>query len=70
MTATEIIREIDCLPPAELAKVVRHTKKLEEVRQLSPEEIGVLVDQFVEATDPTEVERLRETITQGFYGRR
>ena len=70
MTATEIIREIDCLPPAELAEVVRHAKKLEEVRQLSPEEIGVLVDQFVEATDPKKVEQLRETITKGFYGRR
>lgn len=70
MTATEIIHEIDCLPPAELAKVVRHTKKLEEVRPLSPEEIGVLVDEFVEATDPRKVEQLREAITQGFYGRR
>ena len=70
MTAIEIIREIDCLPPAELAEVVRHTKKLEEVRQLSPEEIGVLVDQFVEATDPAKIKQLRETITQGFYGRR
>jgi len=70
MTAAEIIHEIDCLPPAELIQVMRHTKKLEELRQLSPEEIGVLVDQFVEATDPIEVERLRETITHGFYGRR
>ena len=70
MTANEIIHEIDCLPPAELAKVMRHTKKLEEVRRLSPEEIGALVDQFVEANDPTEVEQLRETITHGFYGRR
>ena len=70
MTAAEIIREIDCLPPAELAEVVRHAKLLEEVRRLSPDEIGVLVDRFVEATDPAEVERLRETISQGFYGRR
>ena len=70
MTATEIIREIDSLPPAELVKVMRHTKELEEARQLSPEEIGGLVERFVEATDPTEVERLRETITLGFYGRR
>lgn len=70
MTATQIIHEIDSLPPAELAKVVRHAKKLEEVRQLSPEELGVLVDQFVEATDPAEVEELRETITKGFYGHR
>ena len=70
MTAAEIIHEIDCLPPAELAKVMRQTKKLEEVRRLSPEEIGALVDQFVEANDPTEVEQLRETTTHGFYGRR
>ena len=70
MTVTEIIREIDCLPPAELAEVVRHAKELEKVRQLSPDELGVLVDQFVEATDPPEVERLRKTLTQGFYGRR
>jgi hypothetical protein len=70
MTATEIIREMDSLPPAELVKVVRHAKQLEAVRQLSPEELGVLVDEFVEATDPVKVEQLREQITQGFYGRR
>lgn len=70
MTATEIIREMDCLPPAELVKVVRHVKQLEVVRQLSPEELGVLVDEFVEATDPVKVEQLREKITEGFYGRR
>jgi hypothetical protein len=70
MTATEIIREIDARPPAELAMVVRHAKELDESRQLSPEELGVLVDQFVEATDRAEVERLREGITDGFYGRR
>ena len=70
MTATEIIREIDCLPPAELAEVMRHAKELEKVRQLSPDELGVLVDEFVEAADPSKVEQLREAITQGFYGRR
>jgi hypothetical protein len=70
MTAAEIIHEIDCLPPAELAEVVRHAKKLETIRQLSPEEIGDLVDQFVETTDPAKAEQLRETIAQGFYGRR
>ena len=61
---------MDCLPPAELVKVVRHVKQLEVVRQLSPEELGVLVDEFVEATDPVKVEQLREKITEGFYGRR
>ncbi len=68
MTAAEIIREIDSLPPAELAEVVRHARKLEEVRKLSPEELGVLAQQMVDATDPAEVERLKAEITKGFYG--
>ena len=70
MTVAEIIREIDASPRAELAEVVRHTKALEEARQLSPEEIRGLVDRLVEASDPAEVELLRQELTEGFYGRR
>jgi hypothetical protein len=70
MTATDIMREMDALPPADLAAVVRHAKELEGVRQLSPEELGVLLDQYIEATDPAEVARLNQALTQGFYGRR
>ena len=68
MTATEIIREIDSLPPAELAAVVRHAKELDKHRQLSGEELGVLAQQMVDATDPAEVARLKDEITRGFYG--
>ena len=68
MTATEIIREIDSLPPAELAAVVRHTKELDKHRQLSGEELGVLAQQMVDATDPAEAARLKAEITRGFYG--
>ena len=35
MTATEIIREMDALPPAELAEVVRHAMELGKRRPLS-----------------------------------
>lgn len=68
MTATEIIREIDSLPSAELAAVVRHAKELDKRRQLSSAELGVLAQQMVDATDPAEVERLKAAITGGFYG--
>ena len=68
MTATEIIREMDSLPPAELAAVVRHAKELDKRRQLSGAELGVLAQQMVDATDPAEVERLKAAITRGFYG--
>lgn len=68
MTATQIIQEIDSLPPAELVKVVRHTKELDKRRQLSGVELGELAQQMVDATEPAEVERLKAEIVRGFYG--
>lgn len=68
MTATQIIHEIESLPPAELAVVVRYTKELEKRLPLSGKELGVLAQQMVDATDPAEVERLKAEITRGFYG--
>ena len=66
MTAAQLIQEIECLSPAELVKVVRHTKKLDKRRQLSPEELGELALQMIDATDPAEADRLQEEIVRGF----
>lgn len=68
MTAAQIIREIDRLPPAELAAVVRHTKDLERRRPLSPAELGELAQRMVDAEDPAEADRLQEELIDGFYG--
>ena len=68
MTATEIIREIDCLPPAELAQVVRHTKELDKRRPLSGAELTELARLMVDASDPAEADRLQEALVKGFYG--
>lgn len=68
MTATEIIREIDSLPPAELALVVRHTKELDKHRPLSGAELTALAQRMVDATDPAEADRLQEALVKGFYG--
>jgi hypothetical protein len=68
MTAIQIIREIDRLPPKEQSEVVRYAKGLDTSRQLSGEELGVLAQQMVDATDAAEVERLKAEITKGFYG--
>ncbi len=35
---------------------------------LTPEEIGALSRQLAACTDPVQAERLKERITQGFYG--
>lgn len=68
MTATEIIHEIDCLPPAELAEVVRHTKLLDTRRPLSGAELTELAQRMVDATDPAEADRLQAALVKGFYG--
>ena len=68
MTAAEIIHEIDCLPPAELAEVVRHTKELDKRRPLSGPELTALAQRMVDASDPAEADRLQEALVKGFYG--
>jgi hypothetical protein len=68
MTATEIIREIDALPPAELAVVVRHAKQLDQRRPLSGAELTELARRMVEASSPAEADRLQEALVKGFYG--
>jgi hypothetical protein len=68
MTATEIIHEIDSLPPTELAAVVRHAKELDKHRPLSGAELTELAQRMVDATDPAEADRLQEALVKGFYG--
>ncbi|GDY19237.1 hypothetical protein LBMAG56_05820 [Verrucomicrobiota bacterium] len=68
MTAAEIIHEIDCLPPTELAEVVRHTKLLEQRRPLSGVELTELARRMLNASDPAEADRLQAALVKGFYG--
>ena len=68
MTASQLIHEIDCLPPAELAKVVRHTRELDKRRPLTGAELTEVAQRMVDATDPSEADRLQEELIKGFYG--
>ena len=51
MTAVEIIEEIKRLPIDEQTKVIEFARKAGEDRQLSPDELGQLTRQMVEAKD-------------------
>ena len=68
MTAVEIIEEIKRLPRDEQRRVIEFARHAGENRQLSPEELGRLAKQMVEAKDPAEADRLQEEIVRGFYG--
>ena len=68
MTATESIHEMDSLPPAGLAVVVRHAKELDKRRPLSGAELTEVARRMVDATDPAEADRLQEALVKGFYG--
>jgi hypothetical protein len=68
MTATEIIRAIETLPPADQAKVVQFAYRLDARRKLSGGELSALAQQMVDAASPAEAARIRAAIGQGFYG--
>lgn len=68
MTASQIIHEIETLPPDEQAKVVQFAYRLDAERQLTGPELSGLAGRLLASTDPAETARLRETITSGFYG--
>lgn len=68
MTAAQIIDEIKRLTPEEQAGVVRFAYQLDAERKLSDSELSTLAERFVNAEDPVEASRARETIVRGFYG--
>ena len=68
MTAVEIIEEIKRLPRDEQSRVIAFARLVGENRQISPEELGWLAKQMVEAKDAAEADRLQEEIVRGFYG--
>ena len=68
MTATQIMREIDLLPPREQSKVVRFARDLDARRQLSGDELNELAQRMVDASDPLKADCLKEEIIKGFYG--
>jgi hypothetical protein len=68
MTAAKVIKEMDGLPPDELAKVIQHAFELARRRQLSADELGDLAQRLATSNDPAEIIRLKSAMTRGFYG--
>ena len=68
MTAAQIIHEIKTLTPDEQAGVVRAVHELDAERKLSGPELSILAERLLQADDPIEASRVRESIVRGFYG--
>ena len=68
MTASQIISEIEVLPPEEQAKVVRFAYRLDAERRLTGAELSALAERMIASTDPVQTAMLREEIARGFYG--
>jgi hypothetical protein len=68
MNATEIIRQIETLPPPEQEEVVRFAIRLGFRRRLTPPELGDLASRLAGTDDAVDAAALREEIVQGFYG--
>ena len=68
MTATAVIEKIEQLPPEDQSLVIQFVNELARKRQLTGEELGVLVRRMVDSKDPAENKKLRREIHRGFYG--
>jgi hypothetical protein len=68
MTASKVIEAIKLLPRDEQSQVVQFTMDVARSRQLSGDELAVLGQQLLDATDPSKQQRLRDEMTRGFYG--
>ena len=68
MTASQIIFEIEALPPEQQAEVVRFAFRLEASRRLTGSELTALAQRLVATTDPVESASLRAELERGFYG--
>ena len=70
VSVTEIIRQIEQLPPQERAEVARFARQYESelVRRLSPEELGHLAERLVAAKSEAEAEVIKQAMVDGFYG--
>jgi hypothetical protein len=68
MTASRIIEEIEALPPAEQAEIIRFAYRLDAERRLTGPELSSLAERMVQSKDAAERAMLRETIARGFYG--
>ena len=69
MSADQVTETIKPLAREASAPVRASFEELVTQRQLTPEELGQLAQQMVDATDQAERERLKELLIEGFYGR-
>ena len=68
MTASQVIHELEALPPDEQAEVIRFAYRLDAGRQLTGPELSSLADKMVHASDLAEATLVRDAIVRGFYG--
>ena len=68
MTASQVIHELEALPPDEQAEVIRFAYRLDAGRQLTGQELSSLADKMVHTSDLAEAALVRDAIVRGFYG--
>ena len=68
MTASQVIHELETLPPDEQAEVIRFAYRLDAERQLTGTELSSLADKLVHTSDLAEAALVRDAIVRGFYG--
>ncbi len=67
MSVTQVIEEIRQLPPDDQAEVIQFAFELARTRPLTTHELMILAQRMRDTEDPAEAERLKTSISRGFY---
>jgi hypothetical protein len=68
MTASQVIHELETLPPEAQAEVIRFAYRLDGRRQRTGTELTALAQKMVQAQNPAEEAMVRDAIVHGFCG--
>jgi hypothetical protein len=68
VSAAQIIEQIKALPTLERLEVASFARAFKPDRMLTGEELAVIAQRLADASDPAEIETLKDALRWGWYG--
>lgn len=68
MSAAQIIEQIKALPTPDRLEVASFARSLKPDRMLTGDELAVIAQRLADASDPAEIETLKDALHWGWYG--
>jgi hypothetical protein len=68
VSATQIIEQIKALPAVDRLEVASFARSFKPDRMLTGDELALIAQRLADASDPEEIETLKDALRWGWYG--